>query len=160
VKVTFWRVEDGEFSVWEADRGHRRIVPGTAWKDGRARLPHDLAGMLIEAELGLQGGFWWCVAAGATFKSLGRKVTKPGRQIILDNRAQLDAVEKLVHVHIHFWETGQPTPAAPALDRVAALWARTSDGSRLTIQWPTCVTELEPPNASSGAAQGNAKALR
>lgn len=45
--------------------------------DRTARLPHDLAHYVVERELGLNRGFWGCVAAGALFP--GMKVVS-GRQ--------------------------------------------------------------------------------
>jgi hypothetical protein len=151
VLVHFWRIEDNRFTRWEADRGHRRIVPGTPWKDGGARLPHDLAGMVIEVELGLAGGFWSCVAAGATFKSLGRKVTKPGRQVIREHRAQLDEAEHAVHAVIGAWQSGVPTPVTDALERVASTWATVDAHSRLTISWPDLHTSIdELPDGGKG----------
>ena len=138
--VSFWRVHDGEFSVWEADRGHRRIVPGPTWKEGRWGLPHDLAGLVVEARLGVTGGFWSCVQAGATFKSLGRKRTKPGRAVIREHRMDLDAAEGVVHGHVAQWLAGKPTPVARDLDRFRHLWTELPDGARLTIRWPTLET--------------------
>jgi hypothetical protein len=37
-----------------------------------------LAQFVVEASLGLEHGFWNLVANGATFKSLGRRPTRPG----------------------------------------------------------------------------------
>ena len=146
--VSFWRVSDGAFSVWEADRGHRRIVPGTVWKEGRWGLPHDLAGLVVEAKLQVSGGFWSCVSAGATFKSLDRKLTKPGREVIRAHRADLDTAEAAVHAHVGAWEAGRPTPVGPTLDRFRTAWATLPDGMRLSVRWPTLETQLTPVTAA------------
>ena len=142
--VSFWRVADGAFSVWEADRGHRRIVPGTVWKEDHWGLPHDLAGLVVEAKLGLTGGFWSCVQAGATFKSLDRKRTKPGRDIVRAHRAELDVAEGEVHHHVAQWQHGRATPVAPALDRFRAEWTALPAGMRLRVHWPSLETQIEP----------------
>ncbi len=42
-------------------------------------IPHDLGQYVIEAAAGYGHGFWGLVARGATFKSTGRRQTKPGR---------------------------------------------------------------------------------
>jgi hypothetical protein len=77
-------------------------VPGVddAARAGHTDLPHDLAQFVVEAALGLEGGFWNLVANGATFKSLGRRQTKPGRQLIADHRAELNEAERIVNVHV------------------------------------------------------------
>jgi hypothetical protein len=144
VIVSFWRVLDGQFSVWEADRGHRRIVPGTVWKEGPWGLPHDLAGLVVEADLGVADGFWSCVGAGATFKSLDRRPTKPGRQIIRAHRAHLDSAEAAVHQHVADWRAGRPTPVAPMLDRFRERWGELPAGMRLRVHWPSLETHIEP----------------
>lgn len=38
--------------------------------DRPAALPHDIAHYLVERELGLERGFWGCVAAGAVFDNI------------------------------------------------------------------------------------------
>ena len=49
---------------------------------GEKGIPHDLAQYVIEAATGYQGGFWDLVSKGATFKSTGRRRTKPGRAVM------------------------------------------------------------------------------
>ena len=46
-------------------------------------LPHDLAQYVIEAATGYTHGFWGLLALGATYKTTGRKITKPGRAVIV-----------------------------------------------------------------------------
>jgi hypothetical protein len=117
VFVSFWRVADDAFSVWEADRGHRRIVPGTVWKEGPWGLPHDLAGLVVEATL--------------------------GRQIIQVHRAELNAAEGAVHRSITEWQAGRQTPAGQALDRFRGEWAELPAGMRLRVRWPTLESQIE-----------------
>ena len=49
-----------------------------AARSGHTDLPHDLTHFVVEAGLGLEHGFWNLVANGATFRSLGRRATRPG----------------------------------------------------------------------------------
>lgn len=77
--VTFHKLAEKRLSTWEAVRGRRTQIPATAMALGRGDLPHDLGQMIVEASLGIEHGFWGCVAQGASFKSLGRKRTRPGR---------------------------------------------------------------------------------
>jgi hypothetical protein len=44
-------------------------------------LPHDLVTFVIEDALAIEHGFWGCVAAGATFRTLGRRRTPQGREV-------------------------------------------------------------------------------
>src|SRR5688500_15667644 len=100
-------------------------------------VPHDLATFVIEAELGISHGFWGCVAAGATFKSLGRRRTEPGRAVIRRHAAELDEAEALVNEVYFAWRRGEATPAGPALDAALAAWSRLPEGGSLTFDWPT-----------------------
>ena len=63
---------------------------------GRGGLPHDLIQMIVEGSVGIERGFWGSVAAGATFKSTGRKRTKPGRAVIVSNRDAVAQAEQIV----------------------------------------------------------------
>ena len=100
-------------------------------------LPHDLAQFVVEAALGLEEGFWNLVANGATFKSLGRRLTKPGRQLIADHRAELNRAEGIVGAHVEAWRDGNPTPLGPALDAMLARWRALRVGEELVVEWPT-----------------------
>lgn len=99
-------------------------------------LPHDLAQFVVEAALGLEG-FWNLLANGATFKSLGRHQTKPGRRLIADHRAELNEAEGIVNVHVAAWRDGDPTPVGPALDAMLARWRALRVGEELVVEWPT-----------------------
>jgi hypothetical protein len=93
VHVEFYKMETHErrLSAWEATRSKRTKVPGTVMAEGKT-IPHDLAQFVIEASTGYQHGFWGLVAQGTTFKSTGRRRTKPGRSLIADHRDELAAV--------------------------------------------------------------------
>ena len=105
---------------------------------GRGRIPHDLGHMATEAHLGIRDGFWGLLARGATFDHGTRqRRTRPGRQLIRENRAALHAAEQLGNHHHFAWANGQPTPVAPTFDDLAARWENTPDGGTLTVQWPT-----------------------
>jgi hypothetical protein len=104
---------------------------------GRGGLPHDLVQMIVEASVGMDQGFWGSVAAGATFKSIGRKRTKPGRAIIAANRHHIAAAEAVVAEHLYRWQHGYPTPAAAHFERLSRQWDSLGDGEPLTVQWPT-----------------------
>lgn len=104
---------------------------------GRGGLPHDLIQLAVEGAVGLRFGFWGCVAQGATFNSLGRKRTKPGRAVIAQHKHDVDAAEGIVGAHFSAWEAGQPTPATEVLDRLSAAWDALGDGEGLTVEWPS-----------------------
>jgi hypothetical protein len=61
---------------------------------------------IVEDALGLEAGFWNLVANGATFKSIGRRRTKLGRQLIADHRAELNEGEGIVNLHLAAWCNG------------------------------------------------------
>jgi hypothetical protein len=105
---------------------------------GRGRIPHDLGHMATEAYFGLDEGFWGLLARGATFdQGTRQRRTKPGRKLIRDHRAELEAAEALGNHHHFAWRDGQPTPVAATFDRLASLWDATPDGGSLTIRWPS-----------------------
>jgi hypothetical protein len=137
VIVTFRRHEEQRVSSWMARRGKRTIIPGSTMALGRGDAPHDLLQFAVEAAVGLEYGFWGCVAKGATFRSLGRKRTRPGRAVIAEHRAEVDAAEGVAGFHVAAWKKGEPTPAAEALTRLSAAWDALEDGEPLTVEWPS-----------------------
>jgi len=144
MRVTFWKRVEHRLSTWTAVRGKRTVIPGATMALGRGDLPHDLVHLIVEASTGLDHGFWGCLAAGATFKSLGRKPTRPGREIIQRHRDELRASEVLVFEHVRRWQQGQSTPAASALTRLDARWRALPDNGHLSLRWPT-LELLEDP---------------
>jgi hypothetical protein len=137
LQVAFRKVDDGRLCAWVATPAKRKRFQGTTMAAGRD-LPHDLAQFVVEETFGLQRGFWGLVAKGATFKSVpGRRRTQPGRQLVRENHAALQAAEHLVNTHVSAWRTGAPTPAAQALDAMLARWRALPVGEDLLLDWLT-----------------------
>jgi hypothetical protein len=115
MKVMFSKSDGGRLCSWWAELPRRRRLQGStmAARASRTELPHDLAQFVVEASLGLEEGFWNLVANKATFKSLGRRQTKPGRQLIAAHREKLNEVERVVKAHVEAWRDGHPTPVGP-----------------------------------------------
>lgn len=137
MQVVFRKLVEQRCSYWVAVRGKSTVVPGTAMALGRGDMPHDLTQLVVEAAVGLRFGFWGCVAAGATFKSTGRKRTKPGRAIIAQHRDDLRRTEVITGQHVELWKAGQDTPVARELSRMAALWDSLQEPDELVVDWPT-----------------------
>jgi len=89
---------------------------------GASRIPHDLATFVIEQNLSIAGGFFNLVAHGAVFRSSGRRITRPGRALIVANRAALEDAERHVNEVQSLWGRHQPTPAGPALTEADERW--------------------------------------
>jgi hypothetical protein len=153
VRVAFYKLTEQRVSYWEAVRGKRTLVPGSAMALGRGDTPHDLVQLVVEATLGIDRGFWGSVALGATFRSTGRKRTKPGRDVIRENRQELDEAEQLAGLHVERWRTGAATPCAEALDAVARRWEALADGEGLVVEWPT----LADLGTTTGAVVGGSR---
>ncbi|MFT3855260.1 MAG: hypothetical protein QM733_21375 [Ilumatobacteraceae bacterium] len=105
--------------------------------------------MATESHLGLSDGFWGLLARGATFDHGTRqRPTRPGRQLIRDHRAGLEAAEALGNHHHFTWARGGRTEVAPTFDRLAALWDAVPDGGTLTLRWPSLETVTGGETAS------------
>lgn len=148
MQVSFWKLkEDDSFCQWEADRGKRRRTLGPAMPGWY--LPHDLAGMIIEAKLGLEWGFWSCVQAGATFRSTERKRTQPGLQVIKEHKEHLDAAERMTHHVEYLWR--RQKEIAPdvrdALNRLAHEWSQITTKQELVVEWPSLETSVREIDA-------------
>jgi hypothetical protein len=100
-------------------------------------IPHDLAQYVIEAATGCRDGFWELVAKGATFKSTGRRGTKPGRALIAQHRNELAGAEALAGLHLERWRAGVVTPVSEALSQAFAQWNELSTNDRLIFEWPS-----------------------
>ena len=98
-------------------------------------LPHDLYTFVIEDALDLERGFWGCVAAGATFKTLGRRTTPQGKAVIAENLAELEAAEARVNEIYFGWRAGVPTELDHELDSMLERWRNLDDGDELTVEW-------------------------
>lgn len=100
-----------------------------------ADVPHDLATFVIEEALGIEHGFWGCVAEGATFRSLGRRRTEPGRAVIRRRRDELDAAEKQVNREYATWRGGGASPAGSALDEMCQRWRELGEDDAIVLEW-------------------------
>lgn len=100
-------------------------------------IPHDLAQYVIEAATGYRGGFWELVSKGATFKSIGRKRTKPGRAVIAEHRAELAGAERLAGEQLQRWKAGETSPVTDALSQAFDQWKGLSPAECLTFDWPS-----------------------
>ena len=105
---------------WEATRGRSRIQ-GAGGARGRDDLPHDLQGIVVEQALGVHG-FWWAVDQGATFRSMRKKATKPGRDVIRRHAREIHAGEQETHAVWDAYLRGEPVACAEALDDARAEW--------------------------------------
>jgi hypothetical protein len=142
VQVDFFRDDEARVSNWEAVRGKRTRIPGSTMALGRGVISHDLAQYIIEAATGYQHGFWGLLAQGATFKSTGRRRTKPGRAVIASHRQELVEAEQLAGAHMAAWGAGERTPVTDALSRAAGQFSRLQPGERLRFQWPQTAGEV------------------
>lgn len=143
--VTFHRI--GRGCGWTALRPPRSVVPGPTMAAG-ADLPHDLYTFVIERALGIDRGFWGCVAAGATFKSLGRKPTPQGRSVIARHRDDLEAAESRVNDIYFSWKAGMDTELDVELDEMLDRWRAVPDGGELVVEWPPPRRDRAPRRSS------------
>jgi hypothetical protein len=124
-----------------------------AARAGGTELPHDLAQFVVEATLGLERGFWNLVANGATFRSIGRRRTTPGRRLIAAYDRELNQAEAVVNTHVQAWRERGPTPAGAALDAMLVRWRALPPGGELVVEWPTRRLPGPPPRARAAPAR-------
>ena len=98
-------------------------------------LPHDLYTFVIEEALAIEFGFWGCVAAGATFKSLGRKRTPQGNAVIARHLDDLGSAEVRVNEIYFAWRAGTGTELDDELNQMLERWRALPDGGELTLEW-------------------------
>jgi hypothetical protein len=136
--VEFWKVEqNGRLHCgWDAYTGKRTHVPGAFMAVGTT-IPHDLAQWVIDAAAGCSDGFWGLIARGATFKSTGRRRTRPGRSVIAESRDALRAAESIVGAHYGAWLRGDTTPTTALVEVAADQWRSMHEGDRLVFEWPS-----------------------
>lgn len=72
-----------------------------------------------------------------TFRSTGRKRTRPGRAVIAGNRKYLVAAEALVAENLDRWNRGDATAVARRLDDMKLRWAALDEDEELVIEWPS-----------------------
>lgn len=124
----------GRGCSWTALRPPRTVIPGPTMAAG-GDLPHDLYTFVIEDALDLEFGFWGCVAAGATFRSLGRKRTPQGKAVIARHLDDLDAAEVRVNEIYFGWRAGQPTELDAQLHGALEQWRSVPDDGELQLDW-------------------------
>ena len=134
MRVAFYKVDDGRLCAWTAGIPKRRPLQGTTMATGRD-LPHDLAQFVVESALGLRYGLWGLLSIGATFESVRRRPTKPGRRVIRAHHATLVATERVVNAHAAAWRAKAATPVGPALDEMLARWRSLRAGEELRVEW-------------------------
>ena len=98
-------------------------------------LPHDLYTFVIEDALDIEHGFWGCVAAGATFTTLGRRRTPQGRAVIDRHLDELRTAEVRVNEIYFDWRSGAPTQLDAELDDMLHRWRELPDGGELVVAW-------------------------
>ena len=166
MRVEFYRNDEARIAGWDAYLGKRRHVPGSMMALGRGDISHDLAQYVIEAATGYRNGFWGLVAAGATFKSTGRRRTKPGRAVIAAHRSELVASEELAGRHLADWKLGRSTPVTAALSRAAAQFQALGPHERIVFEWPSSqgrIAGVAGPSSAEGrdyASWGTGAAAR
>lgn len=100
-------------------------------------LPHDLYTFVIEDALDIEHGFWGCIAAGATFKTLGRKRTPQGKGVISRYLDELHAAETRVNEVYFAWRSGVMTELDDELASMLDHWRSVPDGGDLVVEWRT-----------------------
>jgi hypothetical protein len=149
MEVSFFKHDEAKrICGWEALRGKRARVPGALMGYGTG-LPHDLAQYIVEAAMDYERGFWGLVARGATFRSMRRRSTKPGRRVIATHRAELLQSENLANAHLASWRAGETNPVTVALDDALEKWRSLSRGDRLVFEWPRVIGCIERLKATS-----------
>ena len=104
--------------------------------DRPAELPHDLAHYEVERTLGLRHGFWGCIDAGATFKSMtlvqGRRrpaSAERSREVVQRHRAELTEAEALVGLMLEIFHHGIGTDEEAIRRRLAGRWTPPHGGA-------------------------------
>jgi hypothetical protein len=155
VEVRFTKGKGGRTCSWVALRPPRTLVPGPTMAAG-GDVPHDLATFVVEEALGIEHGFWGCVARGATFRSLRRKRTQPGRDVIRRHADDLDVAERRVNEMYFAWREGRPTPVGAVLDAVLAEWRALPEQGELVRVWPR--RTAAPERRGRGGVSGGSRA--
>lgn len=131
--ITFRKA--GRVCAWTALRPPRTVVPGPSMAAG-GDLPHDLYHYVIESTLGIEFGFWGCVAAGGSFETLGRKQTPQGKAVVAAHLGELGEAEVRVNDIYFAWRRGEPTAVDVELDAMLERWRALPDGGELVLDWP------------------------
>lgn len=144
MQITFHK--RGRTCGWTALRPPRSVVPGPTMAAG-GDLPHDLYTFVIEDALGIEHGFWGCISAGATFKTLGRKRTPQGTAVIRRHVDDLEAAEVRVNDVYFSWRAGTATELDSELDAMLQTWRAVPDGGDLVLEWPSSTRSRVRPQS-------------
>ncbi|HHO54028.1 MAG TPA: hypothetical protein ENK18_24950 [Deltaproteobacteria bacterium] len=110
-------------------------------------MPRDLAHFVLEAALGLERGFWGCVADGVVFPNMRHQQSAAARQVLRACAEALAVAEAQVNA-IHFaWRRGERPIHAEQLDAMLLRWEALDDGASLLLEWPlaTARDRRQPP---------------
>ena len=152
--VEFSRTGERRYSVTIFRTGYPTIIMDPA-PGYDPIMPHDLAHLVVESEIGLRGGVYGQIAAGGnagTFRNivpagqnqretarLRRKGARRGAHHLRHNREDAEFSERAVHFCLEAWQAkaaGRPAPAVetPILDSklLGRVCARLDEASR---QW-------------------------
>ena len=138
MRVVFQKGKRG-LCTWTAYPPKRRPVSAVSGGVGRGLIPHDLAQLVIERELGHTFGFWGSLAAGASFRSLvrgGRKRTRPGVAVLREHLREIDEAEHAFHRHLGHWLRGEDTPARAGLDDALHAWRSIAENEHFEVEFP------------------------
>src|SRR5215213_3284240 len=102
---------------------------------GTMRIPHDLATFVVERELAIAGGFFNLVAHGAIFRSSGRRPTRPGRAVIVANRAELEVAVRMVHQEQELWGALLSTAVGAVRTDADRRWEALPAGEAFELAW-------------------------
>ena len=127
MEITIHRVNPYRYySIARRDDGVTVRIPGY---DRPEWLPHDLAHITVERELGLRGGFWARVAAGAMFPNMtvlsGRRpphAEERSRALIRANGDALHQSELLAGAFHHLAQHGLDANPQAARASIARCW--------------------------------------
>jgi hypothetical protein len=137
VQVTFTKKAHAkDFPPWVARIGKSTVV-GSHLGCYPDHLGHDLVTLVVERELGIDDGFFGTVAAGGTFRSMGKRRHSTGKQVIARNRPGLGRAEGVVNQAWHDWLHGEDTRCNAALDAALEAWMAVPPGASLTLDWPS-----------------------
>ena len=104
---------------------------------GRGMSSHDLEQYVVEAATGYRYGFRGLVARGATFRSMHKAITEPGRDVIVRHRRELAEAERLAALHVTAWRCHQQTAVTVALEEAAEQFRRLRASDRLSFERPS-----------------------
>ena len=151
MRVEFWRDDEARVSGWDVYLPGRRPVRGGVMALGRGLTSHDLTQFVIEAATGYDHGFWGLISQGATFRTMHKVVTKPGRAVIVRHRRSLEDSEHLAGVHVGDWRSGLRTPVTLLLTRAAQQFQALGPADRLVFEWPSAHGRIARSAAEAAA---------